>query len=51
MTGHTYTPELIAWVRRTTAAEGVAEHVDPDTVTQRLGALLDAPRSAEVRRL
>lgn len=42
MTGHNYNPELIAWVRRTTAAQGVSEQLDPDTFVTRVGALFDA---------
>lgn len=41
MTGHTYSPEIIAWVRRTTTAQNLPEHLHPDTVIHRLGALLD----------
>lgn len=43
MTEYVYTPELIAWVRRTTAAEGVPERLDPSTFAARLGALFEAP--------
>lgn len=39
-----YAPELIAWVRRTTAAQGLPERLDADTFTHRLGALFDAPQ-------
>ena len=41
MTGHVYSPELIAWVKRTTAAQGVPERLDPDTFARRVGALFD----------
>lgn len=37
-----YSPELIAWVRRTTTAQGVPEHLDPATFAHRLGALFEA---------
>lgn len=45
MTEHDYKPELIAWVRRTTTAQGLPERLDPDTFAARLGALFDADLS------
>lgn len=41
MTGHVYSPELIAWVQRTTTAQGVPERLDPETFIQRVGALFE----------
>lgn len=47
MTGHEYSPELIAWVRRTTRARGLPEKIDADTFALRVGALFDIPNPAQ----
>lgn len=38
-----YSPELIAWVKRTTSGQNLPEHIDPATFTHRIGALFDLP--------
>lgn len=43
MNGHTYSPDLIAWVKRTTTTQGLPERIDPHTFTRRIGALFDLP--------
>lgn len=37
-----YRPEVVDWVRRTTAAQGVPEHVPGEVFQARLGALFGA---------
>lgn len=42
MTAGGYRPEVIDWVRRTTAAQGVPEHVPVEVFQTRLAALFGA---------
>lgn len=50
MTDSVYSPELIAWVQRTTTAQGLPEKVHPDLFTTRFAALFGVTGSSQPSR-